>query len=410
VRFVPNSRRLIFICEHVVDTNSAQGSRIIKLVNGFLELGCHVCIFEKQWDGWYEIHLTSEGNLDKYAELDNLSGFERVHVGLPLFIPVWSLLRLVISPFAKDSTIYISSTSPSFILLCFLAKWNGVKLLTDIGEWQGTDYDVPIYSPFKRFKIKYKIWRFLAIALSDFCVAITSRIASEIESRRGRAIVVPGLLAEKEIINLKSVNFGQRVLPHKKVNLSDSEELDSFLYAGTMKGSDGIDLLFKALINLYCRGYRFKMYTCGPFSKRELKEFLRSYDIEIELSHFNWIHLGFLSSEHYRSIISRVSLVVIPRPAHIESNHYSFPTRVLDTIGSGGSFATATVGDIPKYFTPMIDYVDLVGGSVSEIESSLGAFLSKAAFFDSKSVAPKCRVSRLDAFSATSCASRLLML
>lgn len=129
------------------------------------------------------------------------------------------------------------------------------------------------------------------------------------------------------------------------VNNHDSSKIRNFIYAGSIAKEYGIITLMKSFNRLKLENVELSIYSADKVYPEFLKE-------TSEICKF----YGYLDRVEIQKKLMEAHFLVNPRPSDLPYNKYSFPSKLLEYLGSGTPTITTYFDSIPKNISPFLNY------------------------------------------------------
>ena len=169
---------------------------------------------------------------------------------------------------------------------------------------------------------------------------------------------------------------------------------NEIVYTGTLNNyKDGVDILIKAFAALSDDFPEYKLVLYGnPESEARLDEYKKM--VSNLGVHTKVVFAGNKSNEEIPYLISRASVLVLPRPDSEQARN-GFPTKLGEYLITGNPVVVTSVGDIPVYLKDRISAFLAEPGSVDSLVYKLKEVLtdykySQLVGAEGKKVAEKC--------------------
>ncbi len=264
-----------------------------------------------------------------------------------------STLFLVASRILSDRPVFlfVHGLHLPFILVGVLSRIFGVKLvviITDLPSVMLADDGKcrRFLKSFEAFLIRK------VITFADFTICLSATLVRELNIQKP-TMLLPGVLNSEFIDNYKAVSINK-------------EFGDKFVvvYAGGLLESYGVGVMIKAAKASLDKSVLFCFCGVGPLSGNLAK---------LAAEHSNIEFLGSLGSKDLASIYKRANVLMNCRPADSEIAKSSFPSKLIEYLGTGKPVLTTRIISIPPdleslfYFIESLDVVT-INGAIKDLK------------------------------------------
>jgi glycosyltransferase involved in cell wall biosynthesis len=171
-------------------------------------------------------------------------------------------------------------------------------------------------------------------------------------------VIIARKLSEKSAINKKNpllipaleswdgpMREPQERLPRGK--------LINLCYLGSLLPRDDPKTLFTIVSLLIANDYRLKLYVFGNYKNNKFGREWQQYCLQDKDLRDSVRFMGFIPRELLESneVFFDTDAFILPR-RNVETEQYSFPTRLVEFLRYGKPVIVSAVGDIPYYLTP----------------------------------------------------------
>lgn len=222
--------------------------------------------------------------------------------------------------------IVFANTDMEIIMPVFLKIFTGVKIVIDIhGLYTEEMYYEKLISLPKKYLIDWAIRFFLLFY--DLIFVCSHKLSAYYSAVSKKMVVLYNGVEEELFINQ------DRVEP----------EIFTIGYAGNLKDYQGFDYLLQACQQIRKQKlFKFRLNLILSSGTSDIKERLKYYDLlDISDLHFKVKH------EQVRLIISRSSVLVVPRPS-LPLTEYAYPSKMPGDLLTGIPTIITIVGPIEK--------------------------------------------------------------
>ena len=236
-----------------------------------------------------------------------------------------------------------------FMLSAILCKFFiGLRIAIILTDQHGLD--VASDGWFGRFArgIDKKLMRLFLNRFDGF-ICLSPRFVDEFKLRN--YLLVPGIL---------SSDFNSSVVEVGK-NLA-SNELFVVVFAGGVSIENGIDKLIEAFAQLKYNHARLVVYGVGPLVNMVQKH--ARTDSRVRYG-------GFLQGDMLTKAMLAANLLVNPRPANVEYAKNSFPSKLIEYMGTGIPTLTTRQISIPAELKDCLYYIEDIEGIADALERVL---------------------------------------
>jgi len=224
--------------------------------------------------------------------------------------------------------------------------------------------DMNEFFSYSHFRLQYKrsivvmyyfvvnrIYRYLAVYLSDVVIAISTRIEHRLQLPKHRVLVIPAMVSDSTFKTTPS-NFSiEGAVDAMRSDVASLSTLRLF-YSGGFKHVDAIQSFLGGLKMAFDQRLNYSLCIASFLPKKEIIRCLalsglcfETYADRIEI-HSRIDHEG------YNRLLAASSFLLLPRAVD-ENSLMSFPTRLCQYLQSGTPVVTANMPDINRYLVPM---------------------------------------------------------
>lgn len=349
-------KKIIIFTEEPFPNGMAATNRIISYVKGFTYHGVNtkvVCLrsteqrsdiknkdIEGVYDGMHYKYLSSTTIKSKSFILKRFRNFYS-----NLYLIYYSLLNIDKSTLS----IYYSSNTGPIMLLWFINKIKGGKLVKEISEHP------EIYIDGKNF-ISRGLFKMIHYKLFDVYLLMTKNLISYFKSK-----------SKTEYIHVPMTVDLKRFTPNYRKHDS---KINKVLYTGQLDDNkDGVDILIKAFSTIVEKYNNYHLYLYGPTkSKESLQQYI---DLVKDLRITSNVYFkGVVTREVITERVMDAKILVLPRPDSLQAQN-GFPTKLGEYLASGNPTIVTSVGEIPDYLTDRKNTFMAKPGDVKTLENKL---------------------------------------
>jgi glycosyltransferase involved in cell wall biosynthesis len=324
----------------------AASSRILNLTRGFMDHIEDVQVISL-YHNEGEKEFNSKGTFEFYNNkipfttvaphvFAGNDGIKRIKNRLNYYVHTQSLVNLIVKELRgqEDEMVFLYGRS-YFFLSILLKKIKNKKYKTKI------IFDIVEPPAAKTSFLEYIKHPFLwestlvfkkLLSKFDACTFITYKIHEKFGYHANKFTVVPSVLYQKK--ETKEISFNQDII--------------TIGYLGALIGKDYPELLYALCMDLHKKKRSFKLLIIGRF--RKFSEGRTWEKVFLNSPFKNSIEFHFNPNEKTKiNLLMSVNFIALFRkPEPLQA--YTFPTRVVESLGFGKVLIMNDFGDLSKYF------------------------------------------------------------